>query len=781
MGDKPDPSPSERNYDASEDLLARAFRESGLRPQRREFGGSPFVPDLVLFQDKDGEQREQAVNYYSTLPVFAGLGDDRRYPRNAKAHTLLLRNIELHEDEQGKQTVDDKGRIKEVKLADASERAQLRSWLIFPLGYTGSENLLKAANRELSTRDAALLAGYHREGFRLAMKKEGFDIDGKPIAKQPLTPAEQLKLDCLTIKSLLTQKKIEGELSSVEQQALDQSLRRLNALASDDPDTFIKNLKEKGFDICKDQNDRNIFLIAFSAMLRDERGVGKPLVDSFEKLLETKYSAPLQGELHKDPQALFNWMKQNDPDNLKKWLETDDLSKVQGFPRGVDSAQLLANLRALHTDALKERWSTTMGAFPDAPDRGAFQDFIEIVLGKRDRFGAAAGLYQALHDVTLRENPRSPADTEKVLAKIDEAGKDPRGVASVARKPDDPPHVPIQLPPEAEPSWWEKTLGWACCAPLCCGLPTVVAGIYLTAKGITMYRDIRQGVRNVRDIFRWSRNSSPPAPSDAPPPPPSDAAPPVSDAKAQADVRRFWDKVNRAATALGDARDTVAGDRAQRADLLKDALAATQRDGEIHKEAKAHIDRLIDQAGTTTPPDEVMRVIRPQATAQAEAPSVIRVEAPLRLADVSNATVEAQAGKGAKIEITAAGKKYSLEDEKKAKETLDRMRDAYERRLRQLEGMDRDELAPKEKIELDHLKRTRATGWDSADMGARTRFLEGELSSGRLKFEYREGSNGRPGVGSFVIGASLLFVAVGAWLITDTPRRNGGPTRSNRN
>ena len=82
--------------------------------------------------------------------------------------------------------------------------------------------------------------------------------------------------------------------------------------------------------------------------------------------------------------------------------------------------------------------------------------------------------------------------------------------------------------------------------------------------------------------------------------------------------------------------------------------------------------------------------------------------------------------------------------------------------------------------ELKRLRDTRDTGWGAESKLARAKFLETEVAEGRLKFEFKAGESGRPGMGTFV-GAGIIIVAVGSWLISEAPEPTGPPTRSKRN
>lgn len=463
MVDRPDKSGDESTNPVVRDLLLAALRgKPKLNERLVELAQTAFIPSLILCQAVEpSEDQRLATNYYEQTK-FPDTGDQKRLPTNVKALELAKKNIDLHTD--AAPTVKD-GRITEVRLTDASEKAQLAAWLIFPHGYKDSEKTI-ARSGLVPGGEARIVADYHREGFRLAMKKEGFDIDGKAIPKG-LTAGEQLQLDCITFRTLKAQQELGEQLSPLEQKALTDAADRLNkALASDDPAAFIKNVKAALAE-CKDEKARKVLLVGVTALLLDDK-MGKPILDSFEKWLTTKYIDALDKELHKDPEKLKAWLKANDPDSLKN------------FPVDTSPEVLLKWLRKGHTLALAGRWKETMKELTDSKDQAAFQDLTNIVLGKKDRYGAAAGLFQALNDVALRQDgdPHKPADPDKVAAVIDKAGNDQGGVASRAREPGEFVTQPIVLPQEAEPTVWQRALQFA-------GIPIAwfiadVAGTYLS-------------------------------------------------------------------------------------------------------------------------------------------------------------------------------------------------------------------------------------------------------------------------------------------------------------
>lgn len=472
----PDPSPSL----ARDALLAALGDTSFVRKRVAELAQSLIVPSLFLIQATDSaDDKKLAINYY-TDSKFLSYGDERRYPSNTKARALAKKNIELHKDDAA--TIKD-NRIIDVRLTDLSDKAKLSAWLIFPFAYKDSEHAVAKSIKGAATNtDVRKFAEYQRLGFELSMKKAGFDATGKTLPKAGLTPLEQLKLDCLTIKALTTQALSGEPLTTLEQKALDEAVARMNkTLASDKPDQFIKNIKA-AFTSCKDPKDRDILLMGITALLADDQN-GKKLIDSFEAWLATKYTTALEQQLHKDPKK------------CKEWIEKNAKDKLASFPKDTSPEELLQYLRKLHTEALGQRWKETMKAV--GTDRGAFQDLTNIVLGKKDRFGAAAGLFEALNDVALRKdaNKNNPAEDDKVVARIDKAGNDPAGKSSKARPPGEFVKDPIEISDKKWP-WYSYVFG----VPLAIGAADIT-GVYLTRGRLRPGWTIRTGYNSARDTL----------------------------------------------------------------------------------------------------------------------------------------------------------------------------------------------------------------------------------------------------------------------------------------
>lgn len=453
MPDKPETSGSDSSSTLARDLLLAALRgKPGASKRALEFAQLAFVPSLILFEGDVADAQKLATNYYEAKKPFASQGDEKRHPTNQEALKLILANIRLHEDADGKRTVNDSGQIRAVNLADAKEKAQLRSWLVFPYAYKDAK---------------AVAAPLHREGFRLAMKEQGFAVTdaGTTATKDRLTPTEKMRLSLITVYSALQideDGKVETPrnlrthpLSPVEKEAFDEALKYLaKTLPSDRPGDFMANLSA-ALDLCKDPQDRVMFRKAISALLRADV-TPNPIADSFEKWMQTIYSKPIADELYKDPKKLKEWLDTNAPKITERFA----------FPDDERPESLLAYLRKLHTAAFSENWGRTMKLFPDADARTEIQYLMRVALGRKDRFGAEAGLLLALNDTAIREdgNLGKPADPEKVAKKIDEAGNDRAGVAA---KADPPGHFVVEPlnPPGGKDDQW-PWYTWAFGIPL---------------------------------------------------------------------------------------------------------------------------------------------------------------------------------------------------------------------------------------------------------------------------------------------------------------------------
>lgn len=448
MSDKPaGPNLDPKDLPTRDLLLTGILGKDFLKSRLTELVQSAFVPSLILFDAPAPTADQKVATRWYSETKFPESGDEKSLPTNKKARELALKQID--EDP----TALKGGRITSITLKDPFEKALLLGWMTFPFAYEKSEQTAQKTGSFGTKAEAELFAEFQREGFRLALKQQGFDLAGKKIDKD-LSKAEQLKLDCLTFFSLSRQAAIGEKLPPIEAKAMADAAERLNkALAADKPEDFIKNLKA-ALGECKTEADRKILITGIAAFLDDQKAA-KPLIDSFEKWLTTKYSEPLEKQLYKDPEKLKQWFEKNDPDLAKK------------IPEKADSDKLLAWLRSLHTDALADRWVSTMKTLATAEDRNAFQYFANIVLGDKDRFGASAGLFKGLNDLAMRKDGKwsEPADPDKVATAIKEAGNDPANVSSKARQPGEFARSPFQINLTAPPEEW-KWYTWAFGVPL---------------------------------------------------------------------------------------------------------------------------------------------------------------------------------------------------------------------------------------------------------------------------------------------------------------------------
>lgn len=474
----PDPTPSL----VREALLAALGDRSFVRKRAAELTQSLILPSLFLIQATDvADDKKLATNYY-TGDKFPSSGDEKRYPSNTKALELAKKNIELHKD--ASPTVKD-GRIVDVRLADPADKAKLSAWLIFPFAYKDSELAIAKSVKVASTHSGVQeFAKHQRLGFELTMKKAGFDATGKALPKAGLTDLEQLKLDCLTIKALTTQALSGEPLTAFEQKSLDEAVARLNKqLVSDKPDQLVKNIKA-AFASCKDANDRDILKMGITALLEDNLN-GKKLIDSFEKWMTTKFTPALEDQLHRDPKKCKEWIAKNAKD------------KLASFPEDTSSEKLLEYLRKLHTEAFGLHWKETMKALGGESDRHAFQVFAKIVLAKKDRDGAAAGLADALNTLAFHPDADKdkPADDDKVVAQIDKRGNDPAGKASSTRTPGEFDNKGIEISDKKWP-WYSYAFG----VPLAIGAADIT-GVYLTRGRLRPGWTVRTGYNTARDTL----------------------------------------------------------------------------------------------------------------------------------------------------------------------------------------------------------------------------------------------------------------------------------------
>src|SRR5262249_37308629 len=108
----------------------------------------------------------------------------------------------------------------------------------------------------------------------------------------------------------------------------------------------------------------------------------------------------------------------------------------------------------------------------------------------------------------------------------------------------------------------------------------------------------------------------------------------------------------------------------------------------------------------------------------------------------------------------------------------DEVQKQYEKRYRYLEAKG-DGRTPEETADFDRLKAAKERGWDSPNKGERAAFLQAEINSGRMKFEFKPGEGGGPGTGRLG-GAGIIITVIGSWLITDSDKPEGAPRRSDR-
>lgn len=297
---------------------------------------SAFLPNLFLISTPKYTEEQQRA-----LRLYAGT----KFTRNIEAMKLVKENILIDG------TLDSSGRIIDVKLTDATNKAKLSAWLLFPRGYRGG------------TGDDA---PYHREGFRLWMKQHALSIK-----KGNLSEAEQFKLDCLVIRSLCDSRLIIGagkdkalRLNTLERKQLDDAMDRFaTRLALSKPADFVKNWKAAYTLLAPldkydgdDKTERGTFLAATKGAL-SYIGTKAKLADTVDKLLESKDS---------------------------------------------DGADL------------QKKWIAAMKELPDAKSRAAFQQFILAHFQQHlPRAGAELGLKKALEDPSKRDDPDKVAASIK--------------------------------------------------------------------------------------------------------------------------------------------------------------------------------------------------------------------------------------------------------------------------------------------------------------------------------------------------------------------------------
>lgn len=267
-------------------------------------------------------------------------------------------------------------------------------------------------------------------------------------------------------------------------------------------------------------------------------------------------------------------------------------------------------------------------------------------------------------------------------------------------------------------------------------------------------------------IYKWATTDDKKGPDDKPP-----TAPERTPGRLEGEGR-FWDKVNERLKGYGpETRDTIAKTPAAMADILKLAKGDLAKDGAIPDELSRNIDKMVDDAAKGYPPPQLLDTLTAKA-GPAPADSPVRVEAPFRIREATTARVVTEPGVGAKVELSAGGKVYRCTDEK----LLDKMKDAYERRLAELDRM--TTRTTEQEAERTRLRSNKESGWASESLDARVKFMETEMKEGRLKFEYKPGASGRPGLGTLV-QAGILVVA-GGWLLVDGDDKapSTPPTRS---
>lgn len=357
MADKPENAPEETKSNSVRNLLLASITGvPDLNRRTTEVLQSALVPLLILNQpaQKYTEDQQKALRFYQGT-VFT---------RNKPGLDLVRENIVLDG------ALDDSARIAAVKLTDdeyvmtvgpsagrkiVGSKSALTAFLVFHRGYKGG------------TGDDA---PYDREGFRLWMKKEGFDIpdggitkleDIKAAGKKGLTDDEQFKLDCLTIRSLCDARhRIGGRdgkalvLSKLEREILDEAMERFTKrLGLDKPEDFPKKFAE-----------------LYKALAPTDQYDGDGKTDRQTLMAALKAALNYEGTKTKVADAVDKWMESKDAD-------------------GAD---------------LKKKWIDAMAAMPDVKARRDFQDFIVAFFDEKlPRAGAQLGLNKALRDPSTRD------------------------------------------------------------------------------------------------------------------------------------------------------------------------------------------------------------------------------------------------------------------------------------------------------------------------------------------------------------------------------------------
>lgn len=363
---------------AETDRQAGASRLNSSDQGDSELVLAQFIPELVFAQAaRYTPEQERALRFY--------IGT--RFPRNRLALDLVRANL-LFEN-----TLDDSGRIVTVGLSDARSRfstsppgtlearqrkielvggrSALNAFLIFQRGYNSATG-----------EDAP----YHREGFRLWMKKEGFLVPEQGLRafgeirnaerRAPLSEAEQFKLDCLTIHALCDPLR-RTQLSALERRNLDSAMERFgNRLGVSRPEDLVTKWKD-----------------AFTMLESLDRYDGDPRTDRQTLLRGATRALGYEGSRAKLADAVDRWLTTTSPD-------------------GAD---------------LQGKWREAMRQITDPRARAAFCDLVQTFFEeKRPRAGAQLGLYRALLDPAIRNNPLLVARSIEEGAKKEAARRKPK-------------------------------------------------------------------------------------------------------------------------------------------------------------------------------------------------------------------------------------------------------------------------------------------------------------------------------------------------------------------
>ena len=363
---------------AEMDRQAGASRLNSSAQGDRELASIQFIPELVFAQAaRYTPEQERALRFYVGT----------RFQRNRLALELVRANL-LFDN-----TLDASGRIVNVRLSDVRSQfsisppgtpearqrkielvggsSALNAFLVFQRGYSGA------------TGDDA---PYHREGFRLWMKKEGFLVPEQGLRafneirsadrKAPLTDAEQFKLDCLTIHALCDPLR-RTQLSALERRTLDSAMERFdNRLGVSRPEDLVAKWKD-----------------AFAMIELLDRYDGDPRTDRQTLLRGAIRALGYEGSRAKLADAVDRWLVTTSPD-------------------GAD---------------LQRKWREAMRQITDPRARVAFCDLVQTFFDeKRPLAGAQLGLYRALLDPNIRNNPLLVAQSIGEEAKKEAARRKPK-------------------------------------------------------------------------------------------------------------------------------------------------------------------------------------------------------------------------------------------------------------------------------------------------------------------------------------------------------------------